>query len=160
MPCKDKIFLASVVSLKRDVANSNESVGASERANSIEAEKRMLSSMSPTIVLKDGKPFLLTGSRGGSQIITVSLQVILNVLEHGMNLSEAVSASRVHHQWLPDVLLMERGISMDTQALLEDMGYEVKVGGAMGTANSVSLQDDIFYGAGDPRRPDTFATGF
>ncbi|MDQ8185880.1 gamma-glutamyltransferase [Pelagicoccus sp. SDUM812002] len=128
--------------------------------NSIESEKRMLSSMSPTIVLKDGKPFLLTGSRGGSQIITVSLQVILNVLEHGMNLSEAVSASRIHHQWLPDILGMERGISVDTQALLEEMGYDVKVGGAMGTANSVSLQDDIFYGAADPRRPDTFATGF
>ncbi|MDQ8197513.1 gamma-glutamyltransferase [Pelagicoccus enzymogenes] len=128
--------------------------------NSIEAEKRMLSSMSPTLVLKDGKPFLLTGSRGGSQIITVSLQVILNVLEHGMNLSEAVSASRIHHQWLPDVLRMERGISADTQSLLKEMGYEIQEGGAMGTANSVSLQDEIFYGAADPRRPDTFAVGF
>ncbi|EDY82923.1 gamma-glutamyltransferase [Verrucomicrobiia bacterium DG1235] len=128
--------------------------------NSIESEKRMLSSMSPTLVLKDGKPFLLSGSRGGSQIITVTLQVLLNVLEHGMNLSEAVSAPRIHHQWLPDVLRMEEGISADTQNLLEDMGYEVKVGGAMGTANSVSLQDDVFYGAGDPRRPDTHAVGF
>ncbi len=128
--------------------------------NSIESEKRMLSSMSPTIVLKDGKPFLLTGSRGGSQIITVSLQVILNVLEHGMNLSEAVSAPRIHHQWLPDVLFIERGISADTQALLSQMGYEVKEGGAMGTANSVSQQDEVFYGAGDPRRPDTFAVGY
>ncbi len=128
--------------------------------NSIESEKRMLSSMSPTIVLKDGKPFLLTGSRGGSQIITVSLQVILNVLEHGMNLSEAVSAPRIHHQWLPDVLFIERGISADTQALLSQMGYEVKEGRAMGTANSVSQQDEVFYGAGDPRRPDTFAVGY
>ncbi|MDQ8182402.1 gamma-glutamyltransferase [Pelagicoccus sp. SDUM812005] len=128
--------------------------------NSIESEKRMLSSMSPTLVLKDGKPFLLTGSRGGSQIITVSLQVILNVLEHGMNLSEAVSASRIHHQWLPDVLRLERGISADTQAKLKEMGYELNEGGAMGTANSVSLQDEVFYGAADPRRPDTFAIGF
>lgn len=128
--------------------------------NSIESEKRMLSSMSPTLVLKDGKPFLLTGSRGGSQIITVSLQVILNVLEHEMNLSEAVSASRIHHQWLPDVLRIERGISADTQALLKEMGYEIKEGGAMGTANSVSLQGEVYFGAPDPRRPDTFAIGY
>lgn len=128
--------------------------------NSIESEKRMLSSMSPTIVLKEGKPFLLTGSRGGSQIITVSLQVILNVLEHEMNLTEAVSASRVHHQWLPDVLRIERGISLDTQTILSKMGYEIKEGGAMGTANSVSLQDEIYYGAADPRRPDTHAIGY
>ncbi len=128
--------------------------------NSIESEKRMLSSMSPTLVLKDGKPFLLTGSRGGSQIITVSLQVILNVLEHEMNLSEAVSASRIHHQWLPDVLRLERGISADTQSLLKEMGYEIKEGGAMGTANSVSLQDEVYFGAPDPRRPDTFAIGY
>lgn len=128
--------------------------------NSIESEKRMLSSMSPTLVLKDGKPYLLTGSRGGSQIITVALQVVLNVIEHGMNLTEAVSASRIHHQWLPDVLRMERGISLDTQALLTQMGYEVKVGGAMGTANTVSHQEDVYYGAADPRRPDTHAEGY
>ncbi|MBC2606519.1 gamma-glutamyltransferase [Pelagicoccus albus] len=128
--------------------------------NSIESEKRMLSSMSPTLVLKDGEPFLLTGSRGGSQIITVVLQVLLNVMEHEMNLSEAVAASRIHHQWLPDKLFVERGLSQDTKAILTEKGYEVVEGRAMGTANSVSKEDGVYYGAGDPRRPDTFAEGF
>lgn len=128
--------------------------------NAIEAEKRMLSSMSPTIVLKDGKPFLLSGSRGGSQIITATLQVLLNVIEHEMNLSEAVAAPRIHHQWLPDVLRIERGLSPDTVKLLEEKGYEIQQGSAMGTTNSVSYQDGVYYGAGDPRRPDSFAVGF
>lgn len=128
--------------------------------NSIESEKRMLSSMSPTLVLKDGKPFMLTGSRGGSQIITVALQVVLNVIEHEMNLSEAVAAARIHHQWLPDKLFMERGISADTKEILKKMGYDIVEGRAMGTANSVSHEDGVFYGAGDPRRPDTYATGY
>lgn len=128
--------------------------------NAIEAEKRMLSSMSPTLVLKDGKPFLLSGSRGGSQIITATLQVLLNVMEHEMNLSESVSAPRIHHQWLPDTLFIERGLSRDTVNLLEQMGYEVKQGRAMGTTNSVSFQDEVYFGAGDPRRPDSFAVGF
>ncbi|MBK1876949.1 gamma-glutamyltransferase [Pelagicoccus mobilis] len=128
--------------------------------NAIESEKRMLSSMSPTLVLKDGKPFLLSGSRGGSQIITATLQVLLNVLEHDMNLSEAVAAPRIHHQWLPDTLFIERGLSKDTIKLLEQKGYEVKEGRAMGTTNSVSYQDEVFFGAGDPRRPDTHAVGY
>lgn len=128
--------------------------------NAIEAEKRMLSSMAPTIVLKEGRPFLLTGSRGGSQIITVTLQVILNVIEHEMNLAEAVAAPRIHHQWLPDVLVVERGISADTRRILEQKGYEVQEGGAMGTANSVMAADGALFGVGDPRRPDTHAAGF
>lgn len=128
--------------------------------NAIEAEKRMLSSMSPTLVLKEGKPYLLSGSRGGSRIITATLQVLLNVLEHEMNLSEAVAAPRIHHQWLPDILRIERGLSLDTVRLLEAKGYEVKQGNAMGTTNSVSHQDGVYYGAGDPRRPDSFAVGF
>ncbi len=128
--------------------------------NAIESEKRMLSSMSPTLVLKDGKAYLLTGSRGGSQIITVTLQVVLNTIEHGMNIAEAVSAPRIHHQWLPDTLRLEPGISPDTVALLQAMGYETKASGAMGTANSVMRDDDAFYGAADPRRPDSFAIGF
>lgn len=128
--------------------------------NAIEAEKRMLSSMSPTLVMKDGKPYLLSGSRGGSQIITATLQVILNVLEHEMNLSEAVSAPRIHHQWLPDTLFIERGLSRDTIRILEEKGYEVKEGRAMGTTNSVSYQNEVYFGAADPRRPDSFAVGY
>ncbi len=128
--------------------------------NAIEAEKRMLSSMSPTIVLKDGVPFLLTGSRGGSQIITMTLQVVLNVIEHEMNLSSAVSAPRIHHQWLPDVLVVEKGVSIDTQRILEGKGYEVRQGGAMGTTNSILFEQGVFYGAADPRRPDSHAAGY
>ena len=128
--------------------------------NAIESEKRMLSSMSPTIVLRDGIPVLATGSRGGSQIITATLQVILNVLEHDMNIAEAVAAPRIHHQWLPDILRLERGVSADTQLLLRDRGYELQEGSAMGTTNSITQQDGAFFGAADPRRPDSHAAGF
>ncbi len=76
--------------------------------NSIEPEKRMLSSMSPTIVLKDGKPFLTTGSPGGSRIITTILQILLNTLDFNMNIYEATSSPRFHHQWLPDNIFMEK----------------------------------------------------
>lgn len=161
MPADTGFFLNNEMddfSAKPGVPNAYGLIGG--EFNSIESEKRMLSSMSPTIVLKDGKPYLLSGSRGGSQIITVTLQVILNVVEHDMNIAEAVTAPRIHHQWLPDVLLMESGVSVDTQNLLKEMGYEIKVGSAMGTANSIVHSEDVFYGAGDPRRPDTFAVGF
>ncbi|KAF0095494.1 MAG: gamma-glutamyltransferase 1 [Puniceicoccaceae bacterium 5H] len=128
--------------------------------NAIESEKRMLSSMSPTLVMKDGRPFLISGSRGGSLIITATLQVLLNVIDHDMNVAEAVSAPRMHHQWLPDILMLERGFSPDTIEILEGMGHEVKVGRAMGTTNSIMFKDGIFYGAGDPRNPDTAALGY
>ena len=70
--------------------------------------------MTPTIVLKDGKPFLVTGSPGGSRIITTVLQVILNVIDRGMTIAEAVAAPRIHHQWLPDEVFVERGFPADT----------------------------------------------
>jgi gamma-glutamyltranspeptidase/glutathione hydrolase len=161
MPAGTGFFLNNEMddfSAKPGVPNAYGLVGG--EFNSIEAEKRMLSSMSPTIVLKDGKPYLVSGSRGGSRIITVTLQVLLNVLEHGMNLSEAVSAPRIHHQWLPDVLSLERGISNDTIHLLKGRGYEIQSSEAIGTANSVMYKDGVFFGFGDPRRPDTHAAGF
>ena len=83
-------------------------------ANQIEPGKRPLSSMTPTIVHKDGKPFLVTGTPGGSTIITVVLQVILNVLEFEMNVAEAEAAARIHHQWWPDTVVAEKDISIDT----------------------------------------------
>jgi gamma-glutamyltranspeptidase/glutathione hydrolase len=101
-------------------------------ANAPGPNKRPLSSMSPTIVLKDGKPFLVTGSPGGSRIITTVLQVALNVIDHGMNAAEAVIAPRIHHQWLPDVVAAERGFSPDTLRLLESRGHTVKVGDTSG----------------------------
>jgi len=95
-------------------------------ANAIEPRKAPLSSMSPTILSKDGKPFMVIGSPGGSRIITITLQAILNVIDHGMDIQEAVDAPRIHHQWLPDRVYMEaNALSPDTIRLLTGMGYTV-----------------------------------
>jgi gamma-glutamyltranspeptidase/glutathione hydrolase len=95
-------------------------------ANAIQPKKTPLSSMSPTVIAKDGKPFMVIGSPGGSRIITITLEAILNVIDHGMDIQEAIDAPRVHHQWLPDVVFMEpRGLSPDTVRLLAGMGYAV-----------------------------------
>ena len=120
----------------------------------------MLSSMSPTIVMKDGAPFLATGSPGGSRIITSTLQIILNVIDHRMNIAEATNAVRVHHQWLPDELRIEEGLGGDTIRLLEAMGYPVETKDAMGGAHSVLVRDGLFFGASDPRRPGGAAAGY
>ncbi len=128
--------------------------------NAIEPEKRMLSSMTPTIVMKEGKPFLVTGSPGGSRIITVILQVIMNVIDHQMNIAEASNAVRVHHQWLPDELRFEQGLNGDTIWLLTCKGYKVVLGDAMGSTQSIMSVDDIFYGASDPRRPGALTLGY
>ncbi|HKV60839.1 MAG TPA: gamma-glutamyltransferase [Candidatus Acidoferrum sp.] len=95
-------------------------------ANAIAAGKRPLSSMVPTIVLKNGKPFLALGTPGGSRIITAVLQVMLNVMDFGMNVQDAIDFPRVHHQWKPDRLDIERGISPDTIALLKKAGYHIE----------------------------------
>lgn len=128
-------------------------------ANKVEPEKRMLSSMSPTIVMKDGKNFLVTGSPGGSRIITTTLQVIMNVIDHGMNIQSAVSAPRMHHQWLPDQLRIEQGFSADTIGLLESFGHEVVQKSAMGAIQSIHIEDGVYYGAADPRRSTSSAMG-
>ncbi|MEZ5288439.1 MAG: gamma-glutamyltransferase, partial [Vicinamibacterales bacterium] len=93
--------------------------------NAIAPGKRPLSSMTPTILEKDGALFMTIGAPGGSRISTAVLQVILNVIDHGMNIQDAIDAPRVHHQWQPDRLSLERGISPDTVALLKARGYEV-----------------------------------
>ncbi len=129
-------------------------------ANAVEAGKRPLSSMSPTIVLKDGKTFLVTGSPGGSRIITTVLQVIMNVIDHGMNVAEASAAPRMHHQWLPDELRVEDGFSPDTLKLLEAMGHTVAVKSTMGSTQSIMRRDGALFGASDPRRPDGLAAGY
>ena len=125
-------------------------------ANAIAPGKRMLSSMSPTIVLRDGAPLLVTGSPGGSTIITTVMQVIVNVIDHGMSLSEAVSAPRFHHQWQPDQITVERfGWSPDTRAKLEALGHRnivtVPLGRGIGDANSVMRVEGGFVGMADPR---------
>jgi gamma-glutamyltranspeptidase/glutathione hydrolase len=140
-------------SAKPGAANAYGLVGG--KANAVEPNKRMLSSMSPTIVLKDGKPYLVTGSPGGSRIITTTLQVILNVIDHQMNIQEAVNASRVHHQWIPDEIRIEEGVSPDTVKILGDMGHRVAVKETMGAASSILIDQElnILYGVSDPRRP-------
>jgi gamma-glutamyltranspeptidase / glutathione hydrolase len=95
-------------------------------ANAIQAKKTPLSSMSPTVIAKDGRPFMVIGSPGGSRIITITLEAILNVIDHGMDIQEAIDAPRIHHQWLPDVVYTEpRALSPDTVKLLTGMGYDV-----------------------------------
>ena len=129
-------------------------------ANAVAPAKRPLSSMTPTILLKDGQPFLATGSPGGGRIITTTLQVILNVVDHGMNIAAATAAPRVHHQWLPDELRVEAGLSPDTIALLESKGHKVVVKNVMGSTQSILRADEGFYGASDPRRLGALTLGF
>ncbi|MDX8455663.1 gamma-glutamyltransferase [Mesorhizobium sp. VK9D] len=95
-------------------------------ANAIQPKKTPLSSMSPTIVTRDGKPFMVIGSPGGSRIITITLEAIVNVIDHGMNIQQAIDAPRIHHQWLPDTVYVEPfGLSPDTERLLAGMGYHL-----------------------------------
>ncbi len=146
-------------SAKPGVPNAYGLIGG--EANKVEPGKRMLSSMSPTIVKKQGKNFLVTGSPGGSRIITTTLQVILNVIDHDMNIQTAVSAPRVHHQWLPDELRIEQGISGDTIRLLEDRGHTVVTNSAMGAIQSIMVgEDGTLYGGADPRRSTSSAKGY
>lgn len=128
--------------------------------NALEPGKRMLSSMTPTIVLRDEKPFLITGSPGGSLIITTVLQILTNVIDFGMNVSEATNAVRVHHQWLPDELRVEKGLGADTANLLTKMGYKIVTGDTMGVAESIMKAGGYIYGAADPRRPGGLAEGY
>jgi gamma-glutamyltranspeptidase/glutathione hydrolase len=96
-------------------------------ANAIQPRKTPLSSMTPTIVLRDGKLYLVVGSPGGPTIINTVLEIIVNVIDFGMNVADAVDAPRLHHQWMPDVLKMEPGFSPDTVALLKARGHTVEV---------------------------------
>ena len=144
-------------SAKPGVANAYGLVGA--QANAIEPGKRPLSSMTPTIVFRKGKPLLATGSPGGSRIITTTAQIIMNVVDHKMNIAEAVAAPRIHHQWLPDELRVESGLSADTVSALRERGHEVIEKNAMGSANSVMRSSAGFVGTADPRRRGALAAG-
>ncbi len=152
--------------------------------NAIAPGKHPLSSMSPTLVTKDGKIFMVLGSPGGSRIITITLQTALNVIEHGMAPQEAVDAPRIHHQWLPDEVYYEqRGISFDSISLLKTMGYKmveqspwgaaelilVGLAGVEGaspansgndSAVSGKVREGYLYGANDVRRPAGAAIGY
>ncbi len=124
-------------------------------ANAIAAGKTPLSSMTPTIILKDGKPVLAVGSPGGPTIINTVLEVIVNVLDFGMGVQDAVNWPRFHHQWLPDELRMEPGYSPDTVALLEKRGYTIKRSNAQGEAAAIHWNNGWLEGAPDPRTEGT-----
>jgi gamma-glutamyltranspeptidase/glutathione hydrolase len=121
--------------------------------------KRPLSSMSPTIVLKDGKPVLVTGSPGGSLIISTVLQVIVDVLDYRMDIAAAVAAPRLHHQWLPDAVRIERGFADDTLAALRAKGHRVVEPMGQTSANSIAVTDNGLLGAPDPRTRGAEAAG-
>ena len=145
-------------SVKPGVPNAFGLVGGT--ANAIEAKKRPLSSMTPTIVMKNNKPWLVTGSPGGARIITTVLQSVVNTIDHEMNPAEAIITPRVHHQWLPDELRVEEGISPDTIKLLQDKGHNVVTKAPMGRIQIIQADDSGFYGYSDPRNPDGKTLGF
>ena len=130
------------------------------RANQPGPRKRPLSSMAPTMMFRDGKLELVTGSPGGSTIITTVMQIILDTVDFGLNLAEATAAVRIHDQLLPDQLSVERGLNPDTIHLLEGEGYKVNVRDAWGSAESISVANGFLAGASDPRQRGTLAVGY
>ncbi|HRD65210.1 MAG TPA: gamma-glutamyltransferase [Candidatus Competibacter sp.] len=129
-------------------------------ANAVGPGKRPLSSMTPTLVFENGRLVLVTGSPGGSRIITAVLQMLSNVIDHRLNLAEATVAPRVHHQWLPDELRVEEGLSPDTVLALEKLGHKVVVREAMGVVQSILRAPEGWYGFSDTRQPGGLAAGY
>ena len=128
-------------------------------ANQIVPGKRPLSSMTPTIVMKDGDFFFTTGSPGGSRIITAVLQSIINIVDYGMNLEEANAAKRIHHQWQPDLLQIESSIDPEIKNQLLELKYNIKIINPATCLQTIMYKDNMYYGYGDFRRPDAFASG-
>ena len=122
--------------------------------NSVAPGRRPLSSMTPTLIFRDGEPWLATGSPGGSLIITAVMQTVLNAMTFDMNIAEAAAAPRIHHQWMPDRVLIEPGISRDTLDILEGMGHNIETTRrTLGRTNSIQLNGPWRYGYSDLRRP-------
>jgi gamma-glutamyltranspeptidase/glutathione hydrolase len=120
-------------------------------ANAIAPRKRPLSSMTPTILLRDGKLYMVVGAPGGGRIITGVLQVILNVLDFGMNPQEAIDQPRFHHQWKPDRLALERGFSPDTAALLQARGHQIEATSSVAVVEAIRIENGWLEGASDGR---------
>lgn len=133
------------------VANAFGLVGS--EANAPAPGKRPLSSMSPTIVMKDGKPVLTCGAAGGPRIITATTQIILGCLGLGMSVEQAIAAPRIHHQWKPDSLYVENELPSETIEKLKQRGHDIDVRGALGTAQALSKVEDGFVAVGEPRLP-------
>jgi gamma-glutamyltranspeptidase/glutathione hydrolase len=132
-------------------------------ANCIAPGKRPLSSMTPTIVLKEGRPWFAIGSPGGPTIISTVLQVVINIIDHKMNLQQAIDAPRLHHQWLPDVVMWEPyGMTADTRRALEAKGHRLDIVPRYnGDAEGIMIDETgIRLGASDPRNPDALAVGY
>lgn len=156
-------------SAKPGTANMYGLIGGT--ANAIEPGKRPLSSMTPTLVLKDNEIFMVTGSPGGSRIINAVLQIIINVIDHKMNVADATVAPRFHHQWYPESLLMEDGFNSDTIAQLRAIGYSIDTpeshgnlytptGRHLGFLQSIVKKDGVLTGAADPRKLGSLALGY
>jgi gamma-glutamyltranspeptidase / glutathione hydrolase len=144
--------------VKPDAPNAYGLIGF--EANEPGPGKRPLSSMSPTIVLKDGKPFLITGSPGGSRIITAVLQVVVNVVDRGMDIASAVAEPRVHNQWMPDRVVVEQTLAPDLIAALQARGDTVVVSRPFTSANSILIAPQGYVGAADPRTRGALAAGY
>ncbi len=127
--------------------------------NRIEPGKRMLSSMTPTIVFRDDQPYMVVGSPGGSTIINTVLQIISNVADHGMNIADATYAPRLHQNWKPSELEIEPGFNFDSIRVLQSLGHEIKVRDTIGSAQTIMIDDGQVMGAADPRRPGAGAVG-
>ncbi|MCW8879912.1 MAG: gamma-glutamyltransferase [Kangiellaceae bacterium] len=128
-------------------------------ANAIEPNKRPLSSMTPVIVLNKDKPWLATGSPGGSRIITIVFNFLLNRIAHGMNIAEATMTPRIHHQWYPDKLQVETGFPVDTVKILQNKGHKVEIKKSWGSLQSIEYAEGVFLGYADSRRPGALAKG-
>lgn len=143
------------------VTNERGTIGT--EPNQIRPEQRMLSSMSPTIVAKDGVPLFATGTPGGKTIINTTMQTILNVIDHGMNIARAIDAPRIHHQWLPNSTSMESGsFSADTVKLYEQRGHVIRETQSIGSAMGVYRDPEtgVLSGAADPRGEDSGAVAY
>lgn len=144
-------------SVKPGVPNMYGALGT--EANAIAPNKRMLSSMTPTIVLKNGKPYLIIGSPGGTTIPTQVYQVLLNMLEFNMSLEDAVWKPRFHHQWLPDVVYVEKGFPIEIRTKLEEMGYKITERGSIGRFEAIKVVNGVVEAVAD-NRGDDHAEGY
>ena len=142
-------------SIQPGVPNMYGAIGG--KANAIAPGKRMLSSMTPTIVLKDGKTFMVVGTPGGTTIITSVLQSIINVIDFGMNASDAVNKPKFHHQWLPDQIDVEKTFPLDIRKALEAMGYTIKEREAIGRTEMIMIKNGKLQAAADKRGDDSVA---
>ena len=143
---------------KPGVANAYGLVGGD--ANAVQAGKRPLSSMTPTLALKDGRIAIVTGSPGGPRIITTVLETLVDMIDFQMNPAEAAATLRFHHQWTPDELRVEKGLSRDTLDLLQAKGHRIVIKPVMGRTQTIQVRDGLLYGASDPRNPDGRTLGY